>query len=83
MRTEMHDARPHSIRVVSARKVVFTFDMDEPENANLRDVELVKRSMAGFMVAHERLESYTAEYLGKWLVLTCVGTISLGVDMRL
>lgn len=87
MRTEMHEARPYSIRVVSARKVVFTFDMDEPENENLLDKEVVVRSMAGFMVAHPRFESYTAEYVGKWLVLTCVGVINREhvphVDMHL
>lgn len=87
MRTEMHDAQPHSIRVVSSRKVVFTFDLDAPENENMKDKDVVVRSMAGFMVAHERFESYTAEYVGKWLVLTCVGTINREhvphVDMHL
>lgn len=83
MRTEMHDVKPHSIRLVSARKVAFTFDMDEPENGCLRDVALVKRSMAGYLLVYQRFESYSVEYVGKWMVLTATGTISLGVDMRL
>lgn len=75
MRTEMHDATPHSIRMVSARKVAFTFDLTVSENANLRDKSVVTRSMAGFMLAYENLESYRAEYVGDYLVLTCTGTI--------
>jgi hypothetical protein len=83
MRTEMHDAQPHSIRLVSARKVAFTFDLTLPENANLREQGVVTRSMAAFLLAYDRFESYRAEYVGDWLVLTCTGTITLGVDMDL
>lgn len=84
MRTEMHDAKPHSVRVVSTRKAVITFDMDESENSNLRDQQVLARSMAAFMVAYPRFESYSAEYVGKWLVLTVVGTLSLStIDTNL
>ena len=83
MRTEMHDAKPSTIRLASARKVVFTFDLREPENHNLRDQNVLTRSMAAFMLAYERFESYRAEYVGDFLVLSCTGTISLGVDVEL
>lgn len=82
MRTEMHDAQPMSIRVVSTRKVAFTFDLTVPENHNLRDKEVIARSMGAFMVAHPRFESYRAEYIGDLLVLTCAGTLNLNHKER-
>lgn len=77
MITEMHESVPHSIRLVSARKVAFTFDLNDEANENLRDADVVKRSMAGFMITYSRVEAYSAEYIGDWLVLTVTGTITL------
>lgn len=80
MITEIHDAQVYSVRVVSARKVVFTFDLRD--NENMRDPDVIRRSMAQYMLAYPRVDRYSAEYLGDWLVLTVVGTISLqAVDM--
>lgn len=76
MQTEMQDAKPHRINVVSSRKVVFTFDLSLPENQNLREHEVVTRSMAAYMLAYPNVESYTAQYLMDVLVLTCVGTVN-------
>lgn len=82
MQTEMHNTKPHSIRVVSSRKVVLAFDLREPENTNLRDKDVITRSMAAFMLAYERFESYRAEYVGDFLVLACTGTLTLGASVE-
>ncbi len=74
MITEMHDAQVYSVRLVSMRKVVFTFDLRD--NENLRDPNVIRRSMAGLMLVHPRTERYTAEYVGDWLVLSVIGTIN-------
>lgn len=76
MITEMDGAKPATIRVISARKVVFTFDLTQPENELLREREVLTRSMASYMLAHPRFESYRAEYVVDQLVLTCTGTLN-------
>lgn len=76
MITEMHDAKPSSVRIVSSRKVVFTFNLRD--NENLRDPDVVRRSMAAYMLKFERVSHYAADYLGDdWLLLTVTGTVNL------
>lgn len=75
MRTEMYNARPLSINVVSARRVTFTFDLREPENSNMRDPDVVRRSMAMYLLEYSRMDTYSVEYVGDWLILTVTGNI--------
>lgn len=76
MITEMHDAKPYAVRVVSARKVVFTFDLRD--NDTLRDPDVIRRSMAAYLLKYERVSHYVAEYFGEdWLILTVIGTVNL------
>ena len=74
MRTEMDDAKPHAVRLISARKVVFTFDLRD--NESLRSKALVERSMAGLMLTYKDVKRYEAEYFGNWLVISVYGTVS-------
>lgn len=75
MHTEMHDAQVYHVRLVSARKVVFTLDLRD--NENLRDPAVIERSMAGYMLAYPNLHTWEAVYVGDWLVLTAAGTIRM------
>lgn len=77
MRTEMHDAQVYNVRLVSARKVVFTLDLSDEANENLRDPDVIARSMAGYMLMYPNVDTYEAVYVENWLVLTVVGTIKV------
>lgn len=77
MRTEMHDAKVYSIRVISNRKVVFTFDLRD--NEALRDADVIRRSMAGYMLAYPTVSQWEATYFGDdWLVITVIGIVNTG-----
>lgn len=74
MQTEMHEAKVHSLQVVSGRTVRLTFNLNE--NESLRDPGIVQRSMAAYTLVYPRFEGYTAEYVGEWLILTLMGQIN-------